>query len=102
MLKTNLRSTVHQRLRDEHGLAVSVTSFRRSLWSEFPDAADESRVTVLRPDVAAGEEVLCGFPHSTSTPASWGMSMVARPLSPAHDGHTGRSLRRRSTRVNDW
>ncbi len=56
MLKTNLRSTVYQRLRDEHGLRVSVTSFRRYLWSEFPDTADASRVTVLRPEVAAGEE----------------------------------------------
>ncbi|MQB02335.1 MAG: hypothetical protein GEU78_19270 [Actinobacteria bacterium] len=56
MLKTNKPSTVHQRLRDEHGLRVGVTSFRRYLWSEFPDAADESRVTVLRPEVPAGEE----------------------------------------------
>ena len=56
MLKTNKPSTVFQRLRDEHGLKVSVTSFRRYLWSEFPDAADESKVTVLRPEVPAGEE----------------------------------------------
>lgn len=56
MLKTNRPSTVHQRLRDEHGLEVSVTSFRRYLWSEFPEAGDESKVTVLRPEVPAGEE----------------------------------------------
>lgn len=56
MLKTNKPSTVFQRLRDEHDLRVSVTSFRRYLWSEFPGAVDESRVTVLRPEVPAGEE----------------------------------------------
>lgn len=37
MLKTNTASTVHQRLRDEHGLEVSVTSFRRYVWREFPE-----------------------------------------------------------------
>lgn len=57
MLETNTVSTVHQRLRDEAGLAVSVTSFRRYVWREFPDKIDESKVTVLRPEVPAGEEV---------------------------------------------
>ncbi len=56
MLKTNSVATVHQRLRDEAGLAVSATSFRRYVWSEFPEEADPAKVTVMRPEVPAGEE----------------------------------------------
>ena len=56
MLKTNKATTVHQRLRDEHGLDVGISSFRRYVWLAFPDEALENKVTVLRPDVAAGEE----------------------------------------------
>ena len=41
MLKTNTVTTVHQRLRDEHSLGVSITSFRRYVWLEFPDYVDE-------------------------------------------------------------
>jgi hypothetical protein len=66
MLATNKPTTVWQRLRDEAGLEVSLTSFRRYLWLEFPEQADPSKVTVLRPDVPAGEEALCGTPHSDS------------------------------------
>ena len=50
MLKTNKATTVHQRLRDEHGLDVGISSFRRYVWLEFPDEALENKVTVLRPD----------------------------------------------------
>ncbi|HEV2369807.1 MAG TPA: IS21 family transposase [Acidimicrobiales bacterium] len=56
MLKTNTVTTVHQRLRDEHGLAVGITSFRRYVATEFPDETDRSKVTVLRPEVDPGEE----------------------------------------------
>lgn len=56
MLKTNTVTTVHQRLRDEHGLAASITSLRRYVWLEFPDHVDENDVTVLRPAVEAGSE----------------------------------------------
>jgi hypothetical protein len=45
MLKTNTVTTVHQRLRDEQGLAVSITSLRRYVWLQFPDHADAERVT---------------------------------------------------------
>jgi transposase len=84
MVKTNRPSTVYQRLRDEHGLAVSVTSFRRYLWSEFPDASDASRVTVPRPEVPAGEEaqVDYGFVGSWLDPVAervrrvWAFIMV--------------------------
>lgn len=56
MLKTNKPTTVWQRLRDEHGLAVSLTSFRRYVWLEFPDEVSADDATVLRPDVEAGSE----------------------------------------------
>jgi len=62
MLKTNTVATVHQRLRDESGLEVSATSFRRYVWSEFSEAADPSKVTVMRPEVPAGEEAQIGVP----------------------------------------
>ncbi len=66
MLTTDTVTTVHQRLRDEHGLAASIASFRRCVWLEFPDHVDENDVTVLRPAVAAGSELLCGLLHSNS------------------------------------
>lgn len=56
MLTTNTVTTVHQRMRDEHGLAVGVSSFRLYVADVFPDEANRDRVTVLRPDVEAGEE----------------------------------------------
>jgi transposase len=56
MLETNTVTTVHQRLRDEHGLAVGISSFRRYVASEFAEESTRDRVTVLRPDVPAGEE----------------------------------------------
>lgn len=54
MLATNTVSTVHQRLRDEHGLSVSVTSLRRFVWQAFPDR-NAPDVTVLRPAAPPGE-----------------------------------------------
>lgn len=56
MLETNTAATVHQRLRDEHGLSVGVSSFRRYLWLEFPAEVTADKVTVLRPDVEPGSE----------------------------------------------
>jgi transposase len=56
MLKTNTATTVHQRLRDERGLGVSVTSFRRYVWREFPEENLRNIATPPRPDVAPGEE----------------------------------------------
>lgn len=84
MLKSNTVATVHQRLRDETGLAVSATSFRRYVWSQFPEAADPSKVTVMRPEVPAGEEgqVDYGFLGSWADPVTgrvrrvWAFVMV--------------------------
>ena len=55
-LKTNTAQTVHQRLRDEHGLTVGITSFRRYLWREFPEDNLRNIATPPRPEVPAGEE----------------------------------------------
>ena len=50
-------STIHQRLRDEHGLEAGLTSVRRFVWIEFADRdVNPDRVTVLRPDVEPGSE----------------------------------------------
>ncbi|HET6952870.1 MAG TPA: IS21 family transposase [Acidimicrobiales bacterium] len=49
-------TTAHQRLRDEHGMAVGISSFRRYVWLEFGDRPSAERVTVLRPPVPAGSE----------------------------------------------
>ncbi len=50
-------STIHQRLRDDHGLAAGLTSVRRYVWLEFPDRdVNPDRVTVLRPEVEPGSE----------------------------------------------
>jgi len=56
MLKTNTATTVHQRLRDESGLDVSLTSFRRYVWREFPEDNLRNIASPPRPDVPAGEE----------------------------------------------
>jgi transposase len=56
MLETNNVTTVHQRMRDEHGLRVGITSFRRYVAEEFADEVTRDKVTVLRPPVPAGEE----------------------------------------------
>jgi hypothetical protein len=69
MLKTNTVTTVHQRLRDEHGLTASISSFRRYVWLQFPDRAAAERVTVLRPPVPAGEEAQIDWvPRSLARP----------------------------------
>ncbi len=57
MLKTNTVTTVHQRLRDERGLDVSIASFRRYVLATMPDRDSlRGQVTVRKDDPAAGEE----------------------------------------------
>ena len=56
MLETNSVTVVHQRLRDEHGLGVGITSFRRYVELEFPERDQLAQVTVLRPEVPPGDE----------------------------------------------
>lgn len=50
------QATIHQRLRDEHGLQVSYASVKRWVAANLPEEVVRSRVTVPRPDVPAGEE----------------------------------------------
>jgi len=113
MLETNTVATVHQRMRDEHGLAVGISSFRRFVASEFPDSSLRERVTVLRPEVPAGEETLCGKPHSNSSPGAVSMGTLTcgarRKRGPAGGappgpptGRSRRSPRRGSSRTRLW
>jgi transposase len=57
-LKAGVRmSTIHQRLRDEHGLAASAPSLRRYVAANVPEEARRSQVTVWSPRQAeAGEQ----------------------------------------------
>lgn len=56
MLETNHLSTVHQRLRDEHGFTVSESSLRRYVAVALPGLAKADRATPLKDDPPAGEE----------------------------------------------
>ena len=61
MLETNTVTTVWQRLRDEHGLAAGISSFRRYVWLEFPERPTAARVTVPRPEIDPGDEAQIDF-----------------------------------------
>ena len=63
LLATTTPATIHQRLRDEHGLAVSLTSFRRYVHAEFAERVAVSQVTVLRDDPPPGEEAQLDYGH---------------------------------------
>jgi len=56
MLATNTVTTVHQRLRDEHGLVAGISSVRRYVWLEFGERPSPAQVTVWRPPVEPGSE----------------------------------------------
>jgi transposase len=49
-------ATIHQRLRDEHGLAASVASFRRWVRANLPEELRRSAVRVLGETPPAGHE----------------------------------------------
>jgi hypothetical protein len=49
-------STIHQRLRDEHGLTVSLSSLRRYLAANLPEEMRAAQVTVLRDGPPPGHE----------------------------------------------
>jgi hypothetical protein len=50
------QATIWQRLRDEHGLAVSIASFRRFTAANIPEEVRRSQVVVLDPHAAAAGE----------------------------------------------
>lgn len=81
MLVTNTVSTVHQRLRDEAGLAVGLTSFRRYCWSEFAEQATRDRVTVPRHRSRPA-------PRRRSTTAIWAAGPTPRPAGCAGCGRS--------------
>jgi len=56
-------ATIHQRLRDEHGLSVSVASLRRYVRSEFAEEVAEEQATVLRDDPPPGAEAQLDYGH---------------------------------------
>jgi hypothetical protein len=49
-------ATIHQRLRDDHGLNASESSLRRYIWANFEEEVTRAAVTVLRDTPPAGEE----------------------------------------------
>jgi transposase len=49
-------ATIHQRLRDEHGLQASVASVRRWIRANLPEDAHRAQVTVLRDAPPPGSE----------------------------------------------
>jgi transposase len=55
-LASNTLATIHQRLRDNHGLRASYRSFLRYVHAEFADEAALAQVTVLKDDPPPGEE----------------------------------------------
>jgi transposase len=85
-LKAGVRmSTVHQRLRDEHGLAASVASFRRYVAANVPEETRRSQVTVWNPRPAeAGEQAQIDYgmlgrwldPVTGKLRTVWGFVMV--------------------------
>ena len=56
-------ATIHQRLRDEQGLSVSIASLRRYVRSEFAELGAEERATVLRDDPPPGHEAQLDYGH---------------------------------------
>ena len=59
-------ATIAQRLRDDHGVAVSESTVRRYVAAQFADQIAETKVTVPRGPVPPGDEALCGTPHKAS------------------------------------
>jgi hypothetical protein len=59
------RATIHQRLRDEHGLSASVVSVKRYVAANLPEEVRRDRVVVLRDetDVPPGEEAQQDYGH---------------------------------------
>ena len=75
------QATIHQRLRDEHGLDASVASFRRWVAANLPEEARRAQVTVLRDTAAAGAggaDRLRQARHVDSTRAAGGGSRCGR------------------------
>ena len=58
------QATIHQRLRDEHGLAASVASLKRYVAANLPEEVRRDQVVVLRTTrVEPGEEAQIDYGH---------------------------------------
>ncbi len=77
-------STIHQRLRDDHGLAVSESSLRRYVQANFNGVANPEAVRVLRDTPPPGEEAQVDYgllgrwvdPVTGRARRVWGFLMV--------------------------
>lgn len=78
------QATIHQRLRDEHGLEASVASFRRWVRANLPEEARRAAVTVLGETPPAGQEAQVDYgklgmwtcPRSGRRVSVWAFVMV--------------------------
>ena len=83
-LTVNTLATIHQRLRDDHGLRSSYSSFLRYVREEFPEEAASGQVTVLKDDPPPGEEAQLDYgylgrwpdPQSGKLSRVWALIMV--------------------------
>jgi hypothetical protein len=77
-------STIHQRLRDDHGLAASESSLRRYIAANFAEEVSRAAVRVLRETPPAGEEAQVDYgllgrwrdPATGRVRRVWGFIMV--------------------------
>lgn len=77
-------ATIHQRLRDDHGLAASQSSLRRYIAARFDEQVRRDAVRVLRDTPPAGEEAQVDYgllgrwfdPVTQRTRKVWGFIMV--------------------------
>ena len=77
-------STIHQRLRDDHGLSASESSLRRFIWANFDEEVARAAVRVLRDTPPAGDEAQVDFgllgrwfdPAAQRMRRVWGFVMV--------------------------
>lgn len=76
--------TIHQRLRDDHGLGASESSLRRFIWGNFDEDTARAAVRVLRDTPPAGEEAQVDYgllgrwydPVSERARRVWGFIIV--------------------------
>ncbi len=77
-------STIHQRLRDDHGLQASESSLRRYIWANFDEEIARSAVRVLRDTPPPGDEAQVDYgllgrffdPVTERMRRVWGFIMV--------------------------
>jgi transposase len=78
------QATIHQRLRDEHGLRASVASLKRYVAANLSEEVRRDQVVVLRDDVDAGSEAQIDYgrlgmwtdPASGLRRTVWAFAMV--------------------------